>query len=68
MSQEPALDRAPAVLKLSSEEWAKFSETSRRFLVAHAARYEEMERLLAERESRTVRSRKAGDHEVTPAD
>lgn len=50
MPQEPALDRVPEGVKISPEEWAFFSEKSRRFVVAWAARYREMERLLAERE------------------
>jgi hypothetical protein len=43
-------------MKLSEEEWAVFSEKSRRFLVALAARYNELERMLAERQRGDARA------------
>ncbi len=55
MPQDPRLDRVPEGMMLSQEEWAFFSEASRRFLVALAARYKEMERLLAERDAGEAR-------------
>lgn len=66
MPQEQALDRVPDGIELPREEWAKFSKKSRRFLVALAARHEEMKRLLAERQGGSAGPQEVGDQGVTP--
>lgn len=57
MLQERVPERVPEGVMMSQAEWDMLSEKSRRFLVATVAKYNEMERFLAERRGDKARGR-----------